>query len=69
MIVNQFRFRLIEKMQEQNITQKKLADLMNTTQQTISNWVNGIHEPCFNDLLKLCEFFKEDANFFLGFGF
>ena len=41
------------------ITQKQLAELMLVDQRTVSAWENGICEPSFTVLAKLCEYFNE----------
>ncbi len=43
--MNKFADRLKETMIAQEIRQGKLAKLLNTTQQTVNRWVNGIQEP------------------------
>ncbi|MBE7078137.1 MAG: helix-turn-helix transcriptional regulator [Clostridiales bacterium] len=41
------------------LTQKDLAKMVDVDQRTISAWENGICEPSFTMLSKLCEIFKE----------
>ena len=41
------------------ITQKQLAELMLVDQRTVSAWENGVCEPSFAVLAKLCEYFNE----------
>jgi len=65
--LNIFTERLIEKMIEKQFNQKKLAEIIGTTQQTISNWIKGNYEPSMENLLKLCFYFNEDPNYMLGF--
>ena len=45
--------------QGMNMSQKMLAGLLNVDQRTISAWENGICEPSFTLLSKLCEIFDE----------
>ena len=41
------------------LTQKDLARMVDVDQRTISAWENGICEPSFTMLSKLCEIFNE----------
>lgn len=54
-------------MQEAGINQRQLAEKLGTTQQTISRWLSQRHEPDFETLLKICEFFDESPNSLLGY--
>lgn len=42
-----------------DMTQKQLADALAVDQRTISAWENGVCEPSFVLLAKLCEIFGE----------
>ena len=48
------------------ITQKELADLVNTNQSTISKWENGTLEPSLKELVKICSIFCCKADEILG---
>ena len=52
---------------ERNLTQKQLAEILGTSQQCISRWVNGNREPSLDDVLLVCYFLDEDPNELLGF--
>lgn len=41
------------------LTQKQLGALVNVDQRTVSAWENGICEPSYEILSKLCEIFNE----------
>ena len=41
------------------LTQKQLADYVGVDQRTVSAWENGVCEPSFDVLLKLCRLFNE----------
>lgn len=41
--------------QRKNMTQEQLAEQMNVTRQTVSNWERGINEPDFAGLCRLAE--------------
>ena len=42
-----------------NMTQKQLADILAVDQRTVSAWENGVCEPSFSLLARLCEIFNE----------
>ena len=44
------------------LTQAALASLLGVDQRTVSAWENGISEPSFTILSKLCDIFDEDYN-------
>lgn len=52
---------------ENSMTQKDLANLVGTTQQTISRWLQGINEPDLATLLEVCLYLDESPNAILGF--
>ena len=41
------------------LTQKQLAAALGVDQRTVSAWENGVCEPSFDLLLKICRFFNE----------
>lgn len=45
-----------------NLSQTALANRLGVDQRTISAWENGVCEPDFVTLSKLCEIFNEDFN-------
>ena len=40
------------------LTQKKLAEMMNVSSQSILNWENGIFEPNLTQIVQLMDFLK-----------
>lgn len=62
-----FSDRLFKELEITKWTQSQLANLLGTSQQTISRWVKGINQPTFDDLLKLCVLFNVDTNYLLGY--
>lgn len=62
-----FGFKLTEAMQSRGINQTMLAKLLNTTQQTVSRWCNGICEPDYDTLILLCGLLDETPNSLLNY--
>ena len=62
-----FKENLKLSMKANNITQTKLAKYLNTTQQTVSRWLNGQNEPDMETLLLICIYLNETPNSLLGF--
>ena len=54
-------------MQVNGLTQKALAEKLNTTQQTVSRWLCGINEPDFETLFAICAILHESPNDLLGY--
>ena len=51
---------------KKNITQKIIAENFNTTQQTVSRWLNGQNEPDITTLIKLADYFEISVDYLLG---
>ena len=51
---------------EKNITQKQLAELIETSQPNISRWEQGIIEPSIIECWKLADFFGVTIDFLCG---
>ncbi len=47
-------------------TQQTIATLLNTTQQTVSRWLNGQNEPDLTNLYKLADIFNCSVDYLLG---
>lgn len=58
---------LREALAVQKITQKELAEVLGTTQQTVSRWLKGINEPDLTLFLEICLFLGETPNALLGY--
>lgn len=56
-VKNYFSTNLLGLLKEKNITQKKLAQLLNTKESVISLWVTGKTKPSSKSILKLAEIF------------
>ncbi len=50
--------------QQSGMTQEQLAEQMNVTRQTVSNWERGINEPDFDSLCRLAGVFGITLNDF-----
>ena len=59
--------RLKELRKEKALTQADLAELLEVTKLTISNWENGVSSIKSDRLKKLCEIFDVDATYLLGY--
>lgn len=51
---------------EKTLTQKTIAENFNTTQQTISRWLNGKNEPDISTLIKLADYFDCSIDYLVG---
>ena len=58
--------RLKELRNDNDITQKQLAFLLNTDQQQYSRWETGKRELPILNLKKLCKFYNVSADYILG---
>lgn len=63
---NKFAERLQEARKDKNLTQTALAKALGFAQSTISGWEQGVREPCFDDLIKICDFLEVSADYLLG---
>jgi transcriptional regulator with XRE-family HTH domain len=48
------------------LTQKELARHLHLSSGTISNYENGVHEPDYDTLIRISEFFDVSPGFLLG---
>ena len=58
------QFRQMRK--EKGLTQKKIAELLNTTDDTIFSWEKGRSEPSIEYIKKICCIFEVSADYLLG---
>ena len=66
MITIEFGERLRNLRREMDLTQERLADIMETTQRKISYWESGKTEPDLYSLWKLADFFDVSIDYLLG---
>ncbi len=51
---------------EKGVYQKELADYLNVSIGTISNYEQGIHNPDFDTLVRLADFYDVSVDYMLG---
>ena len=66
-VLSQIQARLAEAIQQSCMTQKELADLLGTTQQTVSRWLKKVNEPDLTTLLEICLHLSISPNEILGY--
>lgn len=57
---------LVELRQERKMTQRTLADFLNVTTGTISNYENGVYYPDVRKLIALADLFRVSTDYLLG---
>lgn len=62
----EFGERLLNLLQKQGITQKQLADRLNTTEATLSRYVNGDREPKADMLANIATALNTTSDYLLG---
>lgn len=63
--INQIQIRLIETIQQSGMTQKKIADIIKISQQTVSHYIKGRNLPGLDTLANLCKLLDVDTNYIL----
>ena len=61
-----FGQRIKELRLEKNLTQKQLAEILNTTQRTISKYESESLDLNTDMIIKICKYFQVSADFILG---
>lgn len=51
--------------QNKQMSQSELAEMVGVERQTVSKWENGINEPDFNTVVRLCRLFEISIEAFL----
>ena len=60
-------YEIIRDLREDNdYTQKQIADVLNTTQQVYSRYEKGINEMPIRHIIELCKFYNVSADYILG---
>ncbi len=63
-----FAKKLQEAIKKHNMSQRKFAALLHTTQANISRWTQGVSEPRIETFLKVCLYLDETPESMLGYG-
>ena len=63
---NTFSKNLKIELQENHLSQEKLAEMIGVKQATVSRWVSGYFQPDYETLFKLCKILKSTPNLLLG---
>lgn len=58
--------RLAELRKSHNLSQKELAEILNSSQNTISNWETGKREPDFETTIMIANYFCVTTDYLLG---
>lgn len=61
-----FAIRLRELRTERKLTQKQLASLLNTTDDSVFSWEKGRSQPPLETVRKICKIFEVSADYLLG---
>ena len=61
-----YRTRMRNLREDQDLTQKQVGALINKSQQGYSHIEDGRAELKIDDLIKLCRFYKVSADYFIG---
>ncbi len=65
-MLNKLGKRLKELRVEKNLSQKALAEIIETNNSSVCDWECGRTEPSLDTVIKLCEFFDVTADYLLG---
>jgi len=64
--MEKFQERLKELRSEKGWTQKKLAQILQTTDDSIFSWERGRSQPSLETICKICKCFDVSADYLLG---
>ena len=60
-------YEIIKELREdRDLSQQKIAEILDTTQQVYSRYENGVNEMPIRHLITLCKFYKVSADYVLG---
>ena len=60
-------YEIIKELREdRDLSQQKIAELLDTTQQVYSRYENGVNEMPIRHLITLCKFYNVSADYVLG---
>lgn len=61
-----FATSLRQLIEDRNVTQGDIASVAGVTRQTVSQYCNGISEPCYDTLTKIADYFNVSIDYLLG---
>ena len=61
-----YRIRMRNLREDNNLTQREVAAILNKSQQGYSHIEDGRAELKIDDLIKLCRFYRVSADYFIG---
>jgi transcriptional regulator with XRE-family HTH domain len=64
--MNLLKDRITELRKENNLTKKKLAEVIGTTDDSVYSWEKGRAEPSVDFIIKLSDFFNVSTDYLLG---
>lgn len=64
---NDFASRLVFLRKAKNLSQAKLSEILNISQQAIAKWEKGQREPTLSMICTIAEFFCVSTDYLLGF--
>lgn len=64
--MSNFHLRLKELRVQKNVMQKDLAILLEVTTRGIRNYENGTHEPSYDRLIKIADYFDVSIDYLVG---
>ncbi|MBR2181384.1 MAG: helix-turn-helix transcriptional regulator [Oscillospiraceae bacterium] len=60
-------YEIIKELREdRDLSQQKIAEILDTTQQVYSRYENGVNEMPIRHLITFCKFYKVSADYVLG---
>ena len=60
-------YEIIKELREdRDLSQQKIAEILDTTQQVYSRYENGVNEMPIRHLITLCKFYNVSADYILG---
>lgn len=65
-VKNLFITRLVQLLEEANLTQKQFADMINISNSTINRYETGIRVPDYDTLIMFADFFGVSVDYLLG---
>ena len=64
---NKFAAKLTACLKSMKMNQTEFSKKVGVASNTVTNWCNGVREPDFNMLMKICSVLEETTDYMLGF--